>query len=102
MHFDRKRYTMGDFIIMPNHVHLLSAFASAEMLWTQCASWMRFSARKINQRLGSKGKFWQPEAFDHLVRTVDQYEYLRKYIANNGVKAKLQPSEFLYRKYIET
>ena len=26
LHFDKERYRMGDFVIMPNHVHLLAVF----------------------------------------------------------------------------
>lgn len=27
-HFDGDRYCLGDFVVMPNHVHLLVAFGS--------------------------------------------------------------------------
>ena len=98
LHFDRKRYWMGDFVVMPNHVHLLAAFATQEMQKTQCDSWLHFSAREINRALGQKGKFWQQEPFDHLPRSPEQYDYLRKYIADNGSKANLKPDEYLYRR----
>jgi type I restriction enzyme R subunit len=99
LHFDGDRYRMGDFIVMPNHVHLLCTFLSKEALVTQCDSWLHFTARQINLKLGRKGKLWQQEPFDHLVRSPKQYEYLRKYIADNGVKAGLQDGQFLYRRY---
>ncbi len=99
MHFDGKRYRMGDFIVMPNHVHLLCAFLSEEALVKQCDSWLHFTARQINLKLGRKGKFWQQEPFDHLVRSPEQYDYLRKYIAENGVKAGLSDDRYLYRRY---
>ena len=99
MHFDRQRYRMGDSIVMPNHVHLLAAFASEDALFTQCDSWLHYTAFQINQAIGEKGKFWQQEPFDHLVRSPAQYEYLRKYIEKNGAKARLSPNEYLYRRY---
>jgi putative transposase len=99
MHFDGERYRMGDFVVMPNHVHLLAAFANAETMMTQCTSWMHYTAYRINQRLGVKGKLWQQEAFDHLVRSIEQYEYLRKYIADNPKKAGLTTGQFHYRRY---
>ena len=98
LHFDSQRYWMGDFVVMPNHVHLLAAFPTPEMMKTQCDSWLHFSARRINQALGQKGKFWQQEPFDHLPRSPEQYDYLRKYIAENGPKAKLSPGEYYYRR----
>ena len=99
LYFDGDRYRMGDFIVMPNHVHLLCAFSSEEALVTQCDSWLHFTARQINLKLGRKGKFWQQEPFDHLVRSPEQYEYLRKYIRENGIKAGMRKDQYLYREY---
>lgn len=99
LHFDGQRYRMGDFVVMPNHVHLLAAFATAETLKEQCDSWLHYTAVQVNRKIGEKGKFWQQEPFDHLVRSLEQYEYLRQYIADNPEKSHLQPGEFLYRRY---
>lgn len=101
LHFDGERYRMGDFVVMPNHVHLLAAFGSPELLKDQCDSWMHFTAFKINQAIVEKGKFWQQEPFDHLVRSPEQFDYLRDYIANNPKKAGLKPGEYIYRRYHE-
>ena len=98
LHFDGERYRMGDFIVMPNHVHLLAAFPSEDELVRQCDSWLHFTARQINLQLGRKGKFWQQEPFDHLVRSETQYEYLREYIRDNGTKANLPTGDYLYRR----
>lgn len=99
LHFDEDRYRMGDFVVMPNHVHLLAVFRSPELLKTQCDSWLHFTAVQINQVLKRKGKFWQQEPFDHLVRSAEQYEYLRNYIVQNPAKACLQPREYYYRRF---
>jgi type I restriction enzyme R subunit len=99
LHFDAQRYRLGDFIVMPNHVHLLVAFATAEAMKAQGDSWLHYTAFEINRRLGEKGKFWQQEPFDHLVRSLEQYEHLRRYIADNACKAGLKPGEYLYRRY---
>ncbi len=98
MHFDQQRYRMGDFVLMPNHVHLLAAFASEETMKKQCDSWLHFTAFKINSQLSERGRFWQQEPFDHLVRSLDQYEYLRRYIKENPTKAKLKKGEYFYRR----
>jgi len=99
LHFDGGRYRMGDFMVMPNHVHLLAAFGTADQLVEQCDSWMHYTAVQINKRLGQKGKFWQQEPFDHLVRSPEQYGYLRDYIRDNPHKANLKPGEYYYRRY---
>ncbi len=67
LHFDGDRYRMGDFVIMPNHVHLLAAFATEEVMTAQCDSWLHYTAWQINKVLGRKGKIWSQEPFDHLV-----------------------------------
>ena len=90
---------MGDFVVMPNHVHLLAAFPSVEGMKAQCSSWMHFTAVRVNKMIGVKGPLWQKEPFDHLVRSPEQYEYLRRYIADNPHKAGLKLGEYLYRRY---
>jgi len=99
LHFDGQRYRMGDFVVMPNHVHLLAAFLSSEEMRKQFDSWMHYTAFRIHQQIDEKGHFWQYEPFDHLVRSAEQYEYLRGYIADNPTKAKLKDGEYLYRRY---
>ena len=98
--FDGQRYRMGDFVVMPNHVHALVAFQDPEQMRKQFDSWLHFTARQINLRIGSSGHFRQQEPFDHLVRSLEQYEYLVQYIADNPRKANLKPGEYLYRKYV--
>lgn len=94
--FDVDRYHLTDFIIMPNHVHLLAAFLDSESMLKQCENWKHFQAFQINRRLGRKGRFWQQDSFDHLVRSEAQFEYLRRYIADNPQKANLPPHEYLH------
>jgi len=97
-YFHRQRYWLGDYVIMPNHIHCLIAFQTNEIAKTQPGSWMRFSAKKINQLLGRKGALWFPEPFDHLVRNERQLNYLRDYVADNPKKAGLKPGLFTYRR----
>jgi type I restriction enzyme R subunit len=99
LHFDGQRYRMGDFVVMPNHVHLLAAFSTSDRLVEQCDSWLHYTAVQIHKQLGRKGKFWQQEPFDHLVRSPEQYQYLRGYIRDNPKKANLNPGEYYYREY---
>jgi putative transposase len=99
LYFDGQRYRMGDFVVMPNHVHLLAAFPSADAMRKQYGSWLHFTAVQVNRELGVKGRLWQKEPFDHLVRSPEQYELLRTYIAENPAKAGLKAGEFLYRRW---
>ena len=86
---------MIDFVVMPNHVHMLVVFPDDDSQLKQCESWKHFTAMKINKKLGRKHRFWQQDAFDHLVRSLEQFDYLRQYIADNPKKAKLRLGEYL-------
>ena len=93
LHFDGDRYQMLDFVIMPNHIHLLATFPDKAAMVEQCDSWKHFTARKINRHLGTQGRFWQQDAFDHLVRHEGQFRRLRDYIAQNPLKAGLRANQ---------
>ena len=82
-YFNGDRYHIGDFVIMPNHVHLLVCLLGDTDMMKQCSSWKRFSARAINKELGQRGRFWQEESFDHLVRSPEQFFAIQQYIRNN-------------------
>jgi putative transposase len=95
-HFDGERYRLGDFVIMPNHVHLLVCLLGATEVESQCRSWKKFAGTEINRRLSRKGRFWQEESFDHLVRSPEQFVAIRRYIAENPAAAKLGEGDFLH------
>ena len=93
--FNSDRYWMTDFVVMPNHMHLLVVFPDDDSMLKQCEEWKRFTGRRINQRTGNSGRFWQQDGFDHLVRSEAQFLHFRRYIANNPLKAGLRPGDFV-------
>ena len=93
--FDGDRYEITDFVVMPNHVHLLAAFRDDESMLKQCQNWKHFQAVQINRETGSINRFWQQDGFDHLVRSPEQFDHFRKYIADNPRKANLKPGSFV-------
>ncbi len=93
--FDRERYFLTDAVVMPNHAHFLCAFADEERFLKQCTEWKRFTGRQINQLLNLAGEFWQVDQFDHLIRSPEQFEHYRRYVAKNPVDANLSPGSFL-------
>ena len=99
LYFDGDRYVMGDFIVMPNHVHVLTQFNEGTSLKKQCYSWKKFTAGKINEALGLKGHFWQGESYDHIVRSLDQFRFYQAYIAENPVKGKLREGMYFHFKW---
>ncbi len=95
-HFDGQRYHLGDFVVMPNHVHLLVCLLGDTELEPLCYSWKKFTAGAINRELDRKGRFWQEESFDHLVRSPEQFDHLRRHIADNPKKAGHREREYIH------
>ena len=82
------RYELHSFVVMPNHVHLLVTPRVVATKWL--GPLKGFTAHEANRILCRQGKpFWQDESYDHLVRSGEEYERIRKYIEINPVKAGL-------------
>jgi len=88
-HFDGDRYQLGEFVVMPNHVHALVRPAADYSLESILHSWKSFTAKQANQILKTSGAFWRDESFDHLVRSAAQHEKFATYIRENPSKAGL-------------
>ena len=89
-HFDRKRYRLFAWCIMPNHVHVVVRLLPAENLAAVVHSWKSFSAKQANRVLGAHGTFWQREYYDHLIRGEEEFERAVRYVAENPAKANLR------------
>jgi putative transposase len=96
LYYQDGKYDLDRFIVMPNHVHAIVQFRAGPDLETVSESWMRFTARRINKRLGKSGAFWQHEPFDHIIRSPEQFVYLQGYISDNPKKANLPAGDYLY------
>ena len=94
-HFDRDRYLLDAFVVMPNHVHVLFQPAKGQALADILHSWKSFSAKAINQLLGRTGRVWQDESYDRIVRDWNELLRYRDYIARNPENAKLREGEFV-------
>ena len=83
---------ISDFVIMPNHVHLLIIPTAMEL--EDCMKRIKGSSAAIcNRILGRSGTFWQADTFDHIVRNLGQRAKYREYIANNPEQAGIQVPE---------
>ena len=107
--FHGQRLWLGDFIVMPNHVHAIAIPWDSWELEDLLGSIKKWSSRHIAAWLESqpetlrpqgppheKSRFWQHESYDHIVRDLDELVRFRKYIADNAVKAKLLPTQYCY------
>lgn len=82
-HFDGQRYALSDFVVMPNHIHVLFSPDPDYKLADIIHSWKRHTAWVINAREGKTGALWQPDYWDRLIRSQRHYDWAKKYIADN-------------------
>lgn len=85
-----RQYHLDDWVVMPNHVHVIlwpmPNFTLSEILRSR----KRHTARQANLMLGRTGEtFWQRESYDHWIRNDDEKARIRRYIRMNPVKAGL-------------
>ncbi len=81
--FDRDRYRLHAWCLMPNHVHVLLTLVGGLTPTEVMGAWKSFTAKEINKLLGTTGPFWQEEGFDHLVRGPNSFERICRYIWEN-------------------
>ncbi|MXY23709.1 MAG: transposase [Acidobacteria bacterium] len=89
LRFDRKRYRLLDWCVMPNHVHVLIEQAAGVPLHKIVHSWKGYTSRQANAQLNRNGAFWMRDYFDRYVRSPEQFNAIRYYIQWNPVRAGL-------------
>jgi REP element-mobilizing transposase RayT len=83
MHFDGVRYELGEFVVMPNHVHAIVAPIGEHELTGILHSWKSFSAHQFIRVSASLGHIWHRESFNHIVRSAAHLAKFETYIRNN-------------------
>ena len=78
--FDGSRFFLGDWVVMPNHVHALMTPSEGYELENVLHSIKSYSATQINKHLGQSGPFWMTESYDRLVRDSDELLRTQEYI----------------------
>jgi len=86
-HFNGERYDLDEWVIMPNHVHVLITPRPDVDLKSILHSWKSYSAQQINKLTGKSGSIWKKESYDHIVRDQEELNRIRKYIRDNPAKA---------------
>jgi putative transposase len=95
-HYRPSAYLLQEFVIMPNHIHvLITPQTSLEKAVQFIKGGFSYRAKK---ELGSNMEVWQKGFQDHRIRDVDDYALHVSYIRNNPVKERLcqRPEEFPY------
>ena len=94
----KERFLLHEFVIMPNHFHLLITPAS-EIPLEKAMQFIKggFSYR-AKKELQLNSEIWQASFTNHRIHDADDYEQHRLYIRGNPVKARLasRPELFPY------
>jgi REP-associated tyrosine transposase len=100
LHLDGTKCSVHGFVVMPDHVHIVftpiadrdGPISLPEILQKVKSE----SAHRINKLLGRKGRVWQDESFDHVLRREEGIDAKLEYIRQNPVRAQLvlEPSEY--------
>ncbi len=87
-YFNKVRYELIDFVVMPNHVHVLICPKKGYSLPKIVQSWKSYSAKKANDILGRNGQFWMKDYFDRYIRSEEHLHNVLAYIEKNRVSIR--------------
>jgi REP element-mobilizing transposase RayT len=85
-----RHYRLLAWCVMPNHVHVVVRLFPGQELARVVKAWKTFSAKAANHALGRKGRFWQREYYDRLIRNGDELSRAIQYVLENPGKAGLK------------
>ena len=97
-------------VVMPDHVHMIftpinddigNPFGLAEIM----SGIKGASAHSINKALNRKGRVWQSESFDHVLRSDEKIHSTVQYICENpvrkGLVAEVDDYPWLWQEWVE-
>ncbi len=93
-------WAVGRYVVMPDHVHFFAADSRGEKPLSHfVGKWKEWTAKTCARRLSWSVPLWQPEFFDHVLRSSDNYGQKWEYVRNNPVRAGLVavPEEWVFQ-----
>jgi REP element-mobilizing transposase RayT len=95
LHDSGKLFDLRAAVVMPDHVHMIftplidleamEVCSLAEIMDAVKGA----SAHRVNKALGRKGRVWQPESFDHVLRSSESLDVKVQYLLENPVRVGL-------------
>ena len=79
----------GEFVIMPDHIHLFLRIDPHQYQLGRTIGFIKKSLSKPLREAGVELPHWQPNFFDHVLRSADSYSEKWDYIRMNPVRAGL-------------
>ncbi len=90
--WDGKRADLDVAVVMPDHVHAILRLRIAGPLSAWLHSVKSYTANQVNVLLSRSGALWQQESFDHIIRSVEEWEEKAHYVRMNPVTRHLAAS----------
>jgi REP element-mobilizing transposase RayT len=95
LHDNGTRFDLRVAVVMPDHVHMIftplinqsamEVYSLADIMDAVKGA----SAHMVNKTLGRKGRVWQAESFDHVLRSSESLDAKTVYLLENPVRAGL-------------
>jgi putative transposase len=86
----RHGWMVGRYVIMPDHVHFFCAeHMPGKELSVFVGAWKEWTSKRLLQELNLQGPIWQPEFFDHVLRSNESFAEKWEYVRQNPVRAGL-------------
>jgi REP element-mobilizing transposase RayT len=95
LHDNGTKFDLRVAVVMPDHVHMIftplinreamEVYSLAEIMDAVKGA----SAHKVNRALGRRGRVWQPESFDHVLRSSENLDAKIGYVLENPVRLGL-------------
>jgi REP element-mobilizing transposase RayT len=82
-HFHGQRYVLYASVVMNDHVHALVRILDEKSLEKIIHSWKSFTTHAMQRRHGRRGRVWQDEYFDRIVRDEKELGQKFDYIQGN-------------------
>ena len=92
LHFHDQKYELGCSVVMSNHVHVIvrPIEPCGDDLEDILKSWKSFTARRINEATGQRGRLWQDESCDRIIRDPEHLWRTIQYIGKNPATVGLE------------
>jgi REP element-mobilizing transposase RayT len=87
LHYDKQRYCLHAWCIMPDHVHIYIVFSPSQLLGRNVLEWKSWITRNWQKKTNSKAIIFSPDYFDRYSRTLDQASRAIGYIEHNPAVA---------------
>jgi REP element-mobilizing transposase RayT len=87
----RHGWAVGRYVVMPDHVHFFISPipTGGKSLSQTIGTWKEWTAKRILKSTGKSAPLWQPEFFDHLLRSDESLAEKWNYVYENPVRARL-------------